>query len=152
MRAGVIVALVIAWLITPARADPGRIAATVVAVHDGDTITVVIHGGATERVRLAAIDAPELTQPFGRESRDLLAQSVDGRSIELDQLPHRDRWQRLLAFVHVEGRNENLEQLRRGAAILAAERYLSCLKDSRALFISAAAEARSARTGLHARQ
>lgn len=37
----------------------------VVAVADGDTITVVDENGVMQSVRLAGIDAPEKDQPFG---------------------------------------------------------------------------------------
>jgi endonuclease YncB( thermonuclease family) len=45
--------------------------ATVVNVHDGDTITVKL-GWQTVKVRLCGIDAPALSQPFGVQSREHL--------------------------------------------------------------------------------
>jgi endonuclease YncB( thermonuclease family) len=45
--------------------------ATVINVHDGDTITVKL-GWQTVKVRLCGIDAPALSQPFGVQSRDHL--------------------------------------------------------------------------------
>lgn len=41
------------------------------SVHDGDTIKVNC-AGKTEKIRFACIDAPELAQTFGQESRDYL--------------------------------------------------------------------------------
>jgi len=43
----------------------------VVAVHDGDTITVLASGRGI-RVRLVGIDAPERGQPFSNASRHAL--------------------------------------------------------------------------------
>lgn len=51
--------------------------ATLTAVHDGDTVTLLVETapGKKEslRVRLWGIDAPELDQPYGPEARDHLA-------------------------------------------------------------------------------
>ena len=45
----------------------------VVDVHDGDTIIVVDDDKGYKRIiRLSAIDAPELLQSFGKESKDHL--------------------------------------------------------------------------------
>lgn len=43
----------------------------VIAVHDGDTITLQNESGY-KKIRLAGIDAPELKQPYGAESRAAL--------------------------------------------------------------------------------
>lgn len=48
----------------------------VVSVHDGDTLTVAIAGGARRKVRLAEIDAPECGQPGSVASRNALRRLV----------------------------------------------------------------------------
>ncbi len=50
----------------------------VVAVMDGDTITVLL-GREQRRVRLAGVDAPEKGQAFGQRSKQALSQMVFGR-------------------------------------------------------------------------
>lgn len=48
-----------------------------IGVHDGDTIRIrVRQGNRTERIRFACIDASELKQPLGRDSRDHLRQLI----------------------------------------------------------------------------
>lgn len=42
----------------------------VVGVHDGDTITGLDESKTQYKIRLDAIDAPELGQPFGQASKD----------------------------------------------------------------------------------
>jgi len=69
----------------------------VVNVHDGDTITV----GET-RVRLHGIDAPELNQPGGRQSRDFLASLVDGKQVEVS-VQDTDGYGRKVGLVRVRG-------------------------------------------------
>ncbi|MCI0635521.1 MAG: thermonuclease family protein [Actinobacteria bacterium] len=93
-------------------------AATIARVADGDTL--VLDGG--ERVRLLQIDAPELGggDCHGREAmRELerLLEPGDRVRLELDpELDSRDRFGRLLRYVHVEDDNVNVELVRLGAA------------------------------------
>jgi endonuclease YncB( thermonuclease family) len=54
----------------------------VVAVHDGDTLSLRA-GGTTIRVRLAQIDAPERGQPWGRRAREALERLAGGRRARL---------------------------------------------------------------------
>lgn len=53
---------------------------TVIAVHDGDTITVKV-GVDKVTVRLAEIDAPELKQPFGPEAQKVVSSKVLNKSV-----------------------------------------------------------------------
>lgn len=48
-------------------------------VYDGDTFTMC----SGERVRLADVDAPELKQPYGYQSRDFLKSVVAGKDVLL---------------------------------------------------------------------
>jgi len=89
-------------------------AAQVVSVHDGDTLTVLIEQRQV-RVRLTEIDAPELRQPFGRRSKQSLADLCFGKTAELDIRSH-DRYGRTLAQVTCAGKDANAEQVRRGYA------------------------------------
>lgn len=70
------------WLlaaILPAYA--AELSGTVVGVHDGDAVTVLDAGKFQHKIRLAGSDAPELNQPFGRVSRQHLADQVAGRIV-----------------------------------------------------------------------
>ena len=60
--------------------------ARVVAVHDGDTLSIMI-GGKRERVRLTGIDAPERGQrPWGAKAKRHLEELLDrsGRTVSLE--------------------------------------------------------------------
>lgn len=46
---------------------------------DGDTLRIAAH---PERIRLAAVDAPELDTPAGRAARDWLAAWLAGRTVD----------------------------------------------------------------------
>jgi endonuclease YncB( thermonuclease family) len=86
----------------------------VVAVHDGDTITVLA-GRREVRVRLAGIDAPERGQPHATASRRALADRVAGRTVHVDERG-RDAYGRSLGVVRERGVDVNREQVRAGWA------------------------------------
>lgn len=86
----------------------------VVAIHDGDTLTVLRYGRGV-KLRLYAIDAPELAQPFGRQSRKALSNLCYGRYARVEAVGE-DKYERTLARVRCGGLEANAEQLRRGMA------------------------------------
>lgn len=84
-----------------ARAIEGR----VTHVTDGDTIWVrPVEGGTSLQVRLQGIDAPEICQAAGTQSRDALAARLLHRNVTLD-VRAQDSYTRTLARVSVEGRD-----------------------------------------------
>jgi endonuclease YncB( thermonuclease family) len=97
--------------ISPAFAD---LPAKVVSVHDGDTLTVLVDRKQI-KVRLTDIDAPELGQPFGKNSRQSLAELCFGKPAMLD-VRGQDRYKRTIARVTCDGLDANAEQVRRGYA------------------------------------
>jgi micrococcal nuclease len=104
-----------------ARVDSAR----VVAVHDGDTITVRV-GDRSEKVRLVGIDAPELNderadyQQVAVEARDAARTLLKGKTVTLETDPRqgdRDKYQRLLRYVILgDGTNANEWLVRHGFA------------------------------------
>ena len=89
----------------------------VVAVPDGDTVVVAREDGVALRVRLHGIDAPELDQLWGPESRDVLAALVLGQTLFLDVLD-RDRYGRTVGILHGGDPRQsvNKEMVERGMA------------------------------------
>lgn len=59
--------------VAPIMAAPKDISGKVVAVHDGDTLTVLTADKVELRIRLDGIDAPELKQAFGNKSKQSLS-------------------------------------------------------------------------------
>lgn len=91
--------------------------ATVQRVIDGDTIELA----SGERVRYTLVDAPEITNGkdacFGAEARQLNRELVEGRTVDLAYGPRcQDRYERLLAYVSVDGLDVNAELVRSGYA------------------------------------
>jgi micrococcal nuclease len=89
-------------------------AAPVIAVGDGDTLTI-LRNNKEERIRLSNIDAPEKKQPFGGRSKWSLSALCYGKDATLSNAS-KDRYGRTLALVQCDGVDVNREQVRRGMA------------------------------------
>ncbi len=73
-------ALLSMWLM----AAPGQIlTGQVVAVHDGDTLTMQ-SGSFLYKVRLSDVDAPEMGQVFGKQARQFTEDRVLGRRVRVN--------------------------------------------------------------------
>ncbi len=87
----------------------------VVAISDGDTLTVLDADRRQHKIRLAGVDAPEKRQPWGQRARQSLGELVFGRVVEIE-VSKMDRYGRAIGRVRVDGMDVNLELLRRGLA------------------------------------
>lgn len=87
----------------------------VVAVADGDTITVLDSLNQQHKIRLAGIDAPEKKQAFGQVSKQHLADLVFGKLVGVEWFKQ-DKYRRVLGKVLVGGQDANLEQVKAGLA------------------------------------
>lgn len=79
---------------------PRRIKARVIAVSDGDTITV-LEGKTQYRLRLNGIDAPESRQAWGRRSKEYLSRLVFDKTLTVE-LIEMDRYGRHVANIFLE--------------------------------------------------
>lgn len=103
-----------------APAECGPESSVVRRVIDGDTIELE----SGERVRYLLVDTPESTgghsECFGPQAFELNRSLVEGRRVSLSYGPEcRDRYDRLLAFVSIAGREVN--------SLLVAEGYACVL-------------------------
>lgn len=91
--------------------------ASVIKVHDGDTITVQRQDDSKEvvNIRLNRIDAPELKQTYGRESRDFLNNMIFGEIVDVDVQGH-DLYGRDVAELRYDDVNVNSEMVINGMA------------------------------------
>jgi endonuclease YncB( thermonuclease family) len=87
----------------------------VTRVSDGDTLVVLDEKRQQHTIRLAGIDAPEKSQPFGAEARDHLAQTVLNQSVTVEYDKH-DKYGRVVGKVLSQGVDANLAQLQAGWA------------------------------------
>ena len=127
--------------------------ARVVAVHDGDTITVKFDG-RSEKVRLIGIDSPELHderqayRDAAYAARSFARSLLGGETVVLEAEPRqgdRDRYGRLLRYVILDdGTNVNEVLVRKGYARV-FDRFNFALKPQ---FKAAEAEAKRDKLGV----
>ncbi len=135
--------LVLLWLlVTPACAadDAQQFSGRVVAVEDGDTVRVR-RGQGDVRIRIFGIDAPEATQAYGPDARDVARRLLLDKTA-IVSMKDVDQYGRLVASLSVDGHDIGLELIRSGAAW----NYAQFSQDER--FAAVEAEARGARRGL----
>ena len=122
---------------------------SVVEVHDGDTVSVIINK-KKERVRLIGIDAPEMGQrPWGEKAKKYLETllSLSGWKVTLElDVEQRDKYDRILAYLRTtNGEMINLLMLKNGYAMLYTVppnvKYVNELRDAQR-------EARDKRIGI----
>lgn len=105
--------LILALFSTVASAD--LIKGNVVGVADGDTITILDEQKTRHKIRLMGIDAPEKGQPYGDASKRSLSDLAFGQLVVVDY-NKRDRYGRVVGKVTRNGKDLNVEQVRRGVA------------------------------------
>jgi micrococcal nuclease len=124
------------------KAQATSIEGTVVYVYDGDTLLL----SPTEsmppiKVRLADIDAPEISQDYGQYARSALMNKVLKQKIQVQKLKH-DIYQRLIGRLSRQSRCIECEMVLEGHAWVAPK-----LWDRTALY-QLEASARQANRGL----
>jgi endonuclease YncB( thermonuclease family) len=98
------------------------------SVHDGDTIKA-IKDGNVQSFRLCGIDAPEISQPLGTESRDYLKSLIPVQKTVQISVIGTDRYNRKIGEVFLTGTNPekfiNEEMTVKGMAY-SYDRYKNC--------------------------
>jgi endonuclease YncB( thermonuclease family) len=94
--------------------------ATVVRVHDGDTITLKW----SERdfnfpLRFINIAAPELSEAGGEASKSWLEQQLIGKEVDIfiNKKNRVEKWGRILGFVYLDGLDIGMQSVFNGTAI-----------------------------------
>lgn len=102
-----------------------QVEAQVIRVVDGDTVEVKIDGKEST-VRLLLVDTPESVhpnepvQPFGIEASDFGKKTLSGKTVKLQyDGPKWDKYDRLLAYLWVDGKNFNQLLVEEGLARVA---------------------------------
>ena len=83
---------------------------------DGDTVYFQTNGhNDSKKLRLVGIDAPEIKQPFGRQSRKCLSNLINNQSVQIISFGE-DRYKRTLAKILIEKIDINLAMIKNGCA------------------------------------
>jgi micrococcal nuclease len=116
VRALTVVLALLAAALAPAAGHARSFDAKVLRVIDGDSIVVRDQrANRVHEIRLAGIDAPELGQPWGIQSRTALRRMVDARTVRIE-VTDRDRYNRLVARVWQGRTHVNAAMARNGHA------------------------------------
>ena len=102
-------------LLLPALAAAESISGRVVAVADGDTLTILSHEKTEIKIRLAAIDAPEKAMPYGQRSKQSLSDLCFNKSASIEVIDT-DRFGRTVGVVTCDRVNANETQVKAGMA------------------------------------
>ena len=119
----------------------------VVAVADGDTITVLDDLKQQHKIRLMGIDAPEKKQAYGQRSKDSLSELVYMKYVDVTWSKH-DRYGRIVGHVKLEGADICLEQIKRGMAWHYKQYQREQVEGDRSLYGASESAARELKVGL----
>lgn len=87
----------------------------VVGVSDGDTLTILDASNTQFKIRLAAIDAPEKSQPFGQRGKQKLSDLCYGKNVSVRAVSI-DRYGRTVGDIDCAGINANEGMVQSGLA------------------------------------
>ena len=95
-------------------AAESKLTLKMVSVHDGDTFTGLNEANEQVKVRLDAVDTPELGQPFGQASKKALSERIFGKTVTVITKKH-DLYGRTIGHVLIDNGDVNLQLLEEGA-------------------------------------
>lgn len=103
-------------LFLPLSLHADQLTGRVVAISDGDTLTILDESKTQIKIRLAGIDSPESRQPYGAKAKQELSELAFNRMVKVT-VETRDRYKRIIGRVYVDGiLDVNAELIKRGAA------------------------------------
>jgi endonuclease YncB( thermonuclease family) len=107
--------LPIVLLLLPLGLQAQTLSGTVVAITEGDRLTILDARKRQHRVKLAEIDAPDTKQPFGRQSRQSLSSLCFKKAARVEWQANEGN-KRHIGHVSCAGIDASAEQVRRGMA------------------------------------
>ena len=106
--------------------ESNMVKATVTRVIDGDSLDVELENGKEETLRLLLVDTPETVHPskpvmpVGKKASNFAKEYLTGKKVKLEfDGNKRDKYDRLLVYLWVNGENFNQLLLEKGLARLA---------------------------------
>jgi endonuclease YncB( thermonuclease family) len=93
----------------------GIISGTVSKISDGDTLTIINSDKKLVKIRLYGIDSPETKQKFGSDSKEFLANKINGKYITVDVIDI-DRYKRSVSRIFLDDLDINRAMIENGYA------------------------------------
>ena len=106
MRIAIIILCYLSLLAYPAK---------VITISAGDTLTILTQQRKQIKVRFYGIDAPELKQPYGKKSKQFLANLIAGKVVEVEE-NGKDRYKRTIGTIYLNGADINAQMVANGYA------------------------------------
>jgi micrococcal nuclease len=124
----------------------------IIKIIDGDTVYFQANNDDDyKKLRLVGIDAPEMKQPFGQESRQCLANLINNKMVQIITYGE-DRYKRTLAKIIIEKIDINQAMIKNGCAWF-YRRYKNTLgKDDQVMYDKAEIFAIENKKGLFSNQ
>lgn len=82
----------------------------IVAVKDGDTVVILEEGFSQNTLRLAEVDCPENSQPFGKNAKQFTSNEIFGKYVSYQNLG-KDRYGRIIAKIFYDNGKYISEEL-----------------------------------------
>ncbi|MBW2724921.1 MAG: thermonuclease family protein [Deltaproteobacteria bacterium] len=108
-----------------AATESRKLTGTIIRAIDGDTLELLAADNEPVMIRLAQIDAPEKSQPYGDRATKALAALILGKRVRVEVVTL-DRYGRTVGEVYAGDTHINAEMVRRGHA-WAYTRYVETL-------------------------
>lgn len=87
----------------------------VVALHDGDTFTLLDKDNIQYKIRMEGIDAPELGQDYSKVAKKFLSDCIYMQTVKITYRK-KDKYGRYIATVLLDNENINLKMIANGMA------------------------------------
>jgi len=121
----------------------------IVAISDGDTITLLTQDKQQLKIRLVGIDTPEKKQAYGSKAREHLASRIFKQDVEVD-LRKKDQYGRHLGVIYLSGVDINQLMIQDGYAWFYKHYAKEQPKEEALRYAKAEQDARAKQKGLWA--
>lgn len=90
-----------------------QISGKVIGIKDGDTVVILLEGNIQKTLRLAEVDCPENSQPFGKNAKQFTSDQIFGKQINFIETDT-DRYGRTIAKIYYDNKYLSAEIIKAG--------------------------------------
>ena len=90
-----------------------QISGKVIGIKDGDTVVILLEGNIQKTLRVAEVDCPENSQPFGKNAKQFTSDQIFGKQINFIETDI-DRYGRTIAKIYYDNKYLSAEIIKAG--------------------------------------
>ena len=90
-----------------------QISGKVIGIKDGDTVVILLEGNIQKTLRVAEVDSPENSQPFGKNAKQFTSDQIFGKQINFIETDT-DRYGRTIAKIYYDNKYVSAEIIKSG--------------------------------------